>query len=127
MLTNSSLTVYHKGTDSQKRTEVWERFNYDKVWFFGKLNSRLNDGYENANSVQIRIPYNDNKYQYITAIVVKTIEKSTFFYNFRRKSCKNRANSGRFLQSDSHTHGHKTPTVHRTVGPFRVLAPYAPP
>ena len=60
MLTNSSLTVYHKGYDKVKRIETWTRYNYDKVWFFGGKGTSTNKGYENANDVQVRIPYNDD-------------------------------------------------------------------
>ena len=35
MITNSSLTVYHKGFDYVKHEETWTRYNYDKIWWFG--------------------------------------------------------------------------------------------
>ena len=62
MITNSSLTIYHKGFDEETRTEKWIRYNYDKVWFFGGKGAGINKGYDNANDVQVRIPYelNDN-------------------------------------------------------------------
>lgn len=61
MITNSSLTVYHKnGLDVVTRLEKWERYNYDKVWFFGGKGAGINKGYDNANDVQIRIPYDDD-------------------------------------------------------------------
>lgn len=58
MLTNSSLTIYHKGFDEESRLEKWIRFNYDKVWFFGGKGASINKGYVDGNDVQIRIPYN---------------------------------------------------------------------
>ncbi len=61
MITNSSVTIYHKGLDEETRLEKWVRFNYDYVWFFGGEGSSTNKGYENANDVQIRIPYEKNK------------------------------------------------------------------
>lgn len=61
MLVNSSLTVYHKEYDETERLEKWKRFNYDNVWWFGGKGAGLNKGYENANDVQIRIPYNMNR------------------------------------------------------------------
>ena len=66
MLVNSSLTVYHKGFDEQKRVETWIRYNYGKenepkVWFHGGKGASTNKGYENANDVQIRIPYDINE------------------------------------------------------------------
>ena len=60
MIVNSSLTVYHKGYDYEKRIETWTRYNYDKIWWFGGKGTSTNKGYENANDVQIRIPYNLN-------------------------------------------------------------------
>lgn len=60
MITNSSLTVYHKGFDYEKHIETWTRYNYDKIWWFGGKGASTNKGYENANDVQIRIPYDLN-------------------------------------------------------------------
>lgn len=60
MITNSSLTVYHKYLDKETRLEKWERLNFDKVWFFGGKGASTNKGYENANDVEIRIPYSFN-------------------------------------------------------------------
>lgn len=58
MLVNSSLTVYHKIEDNHDYK--WVRYNYDKIWWFGGKGTSLNKGYENANDVQIRIPYDLN-------------------------------------------------------------------
>lgn len=60
MLVNSSLTVYHKVLDEETRLEKWIRYNYDNVWWFGGKGAGINKGYENANDVQIRIPYASN-------------------------------------------------------------------
>ena len=61
MITNSSLTVYHmSGLDLVTHNEVWVRYNYDNVWFFGGRGSGINKGYDNANDVQVRIPYDQN-------------------------------------------------------------------
>ena len=35
MVTNASLTHYHKTLDETTRLEKWIRDNYDNVWFFG--------------------------------------------------------------------------------------------
>ena len=57
MITNSSLTVYHKdGLDVATHFEKWTRYNYPDVWFFGGKGASINKGYDNANDVQIRIP-----------------------------------------------------------------------
>lgn len=59
MITNSSLTIYHKGINNQ-HNDTWTRYNYDKVWFFGGKGASINKGYDNANDVEVRIPYNEN-------------------------------------------------------------------
>lgn len=65
MLVNTCLTVYHKEFDENKRIETWTRFNYGKennpkVWWHGGKGASTNKGYENANDVSIRIPYDAN-------------------------------------------------------------------
>ena len=66
MITNSKLTVYHKGFDYSKHIETWTRYNYDNVWWFGGKGTSTNKGFENANDVQIRIPYDKNNSLSIT-------------------------------------------------------------
>ena len=58
MLVNSSLTVYHKVV--KNREDTWEKHFYKNILWFGGKGSSLNKGYENANDVQIRIPYDLN-------------------------------------------------------------------
>lgn len=60
MICNSSATIYHKSIDEETMLETWERFNYQNVWFFGGKGAGLNKGYENANNVNVRIPYGQN-------------------------------------------------------------------
>ena len=60
MICNGSATIYHKGIDEETMLETWERFNYQNVWFHGGKGASLNKGYENANEVEIRIPYGQN-------------------------------------------------------------------
>lgn len=61
MITNSSLTVYHKdGLDVATHLEKWTRHNYSNVWFFGGKGASINKGYDNANDVEVRIPYDKN-------------------------------------------------------------------
>lgn len=65
MLVNSALTVYHKAFNEETRLETWIRYNYgkendNKVWFYGGKGASTNEGYENANDVKIRIPYDTN-------------------------------------------------------------------
>lgn len=58
MLVNSDLTVYHKVENNHDYK--WETHYYEKIWWFGGKGASLNKGYENANDVQIRIPYELN-------------------------------------------------------------------
>lgn len=61
MITNSSLTIYHmSGLDVSTHFETWTRYNYENVWFFGGKGASINKGYDNANDVEIRIPYDKN-------------------------------------------------------------------
>lgn len=60
MITNASLTHYHKTIDDETRLEKWIRYNYENVWWFGGKGSSINKGYENANDVDVRIPYDKN-------------------------------------------------------------------
>ena len=60
MITNASLTHYHKTLDKTTRLEKWIRYNYENVWWFGGKGSSINKGYENANDVNARIPYGKN-------------------------------------------------------------------
>lgn len=57
MITNSNLTIYHKVLDENTRLEKWIKYNYNNVWFFGGKGASINKGYDNANDVEIRIPY----------------------------------------------------------------------
>lgn len=61
MITNKKVTIYHKaGLDVSTHFEVWARYNYDNVWVFGGKGSGINKGYDNANDIQVRIPYGQN-------------------------------------------------------------------
>ena len=61
MISNSKVTIYHmSGLDVSTHLEKWIRYNYDNVWFFGGKGAGINKGYDNANDVQVRIPYNQN-------------------------------------------------------------------
>ena len=60
MICNSSVTIYHKGFDENTRLENWVRHNYSNVWFFGGKGASINKGYDNANDVEIRLPYDSN-------------------------------------------------------------------
>ena len=72
MITNASLTHYHKTIDYETRLEKWIRYNYDNVWWFGGKGSSINKGYENANDVDVRIPYDKNNI-YISNLAIGDI------------------------------------------------------
>lgn len=61
MICNNSLTIYHKTYNNETRTEKWIRYNYPNAWFFGGKGANRNRGYENANNVDIRLPYSKNE------------------------------------------------------------------
>ena len=61
MLVNSDMTLYHKVLDTETRLETWERYYIEKVWWYGGKGANTQTGYENANDVQIRIPYDMNE------------------------------------------------------------------
>lgn len=61
MITNSSVTIYHmNGLDTTTHLETWVRHNYSNVWFFGGRGASIDKGYDNANDVEVRIPYDQN-------------------------------------------------------------------
>lgn len=55
MITNNIITYYHKGYDENRLT-IWERFVFEDVWVFGRTGSSINEGYQNNNNVDVRIP-----------------------------------------------------------------------
>ena len=60
MICNNKVTIYHLSGLDSNHNEVWTRYNYDNVWFFGGKGAGINKGFENANDVDIRIPYDSN-------------------------------------------------------------------
>jgi len=57
MITNSDLTIFHKTINKNTKDVSYEKYYYDNVWFFGGKGASVNKGYDNANDVDIRIPY----------------------------------------------------------------------
>ena len=55
MISNCSLTLYHKTFDDKERLEKWIRYNFSNIWWFGGKGASINKGYDNANDVEIRI------------------------------------------------------------------------
>ena len=60
MITNNSLTLYHK-TINNDHLEEWTRYNYNNVWFFSGYGSSTNKGLQYVNNAIVRIPYDKNK------------------------------------------------------------------
>ena len=61
MICNSKLTIYHDaGIDQTTHDTKWVRYNYENVWFFGGKGAGINKGYNDANNVEIRLPYGQN-------------------------------------------------------------------
>ena len=77
MITNASLTHYHKTLDEATRLEKWIRYNYENVWWFGGKGSSINKGYENANDVNVRIPYDKNNIDISNLAIGDIIIKGT--------------------------------------------------
>ena len=77
MIINASLTHYHKTLDETTRLEKWIRYNYANVWWFGGKGSSINKGYENANDVDIRIPYDKNNIDISNLAIGDIIIKGT--------------------------------------------------
>lgn len=65
MITNTDITVYHKGIDKTTRLETWNRFYYPNAWVFASKGSVVRDGYQYNNRVEIRIPYETNEKLFI--------------------------------------------------------------
>lgn len=77
MIINASLTHYHKTIDDETRLEKWIRYNYNNVWWFGGKGSSINKGYENANDVDVRIPYDKNNIDISNLAIGDIIIKGT--------------------------------------------------
>ena len=61
MITNSDVTIFHKTISEETHQDLWEKLYFEKVWFFGGKGAGINKGYDNANDVEIRIPYEFNQ------------------------------------------------------------------
>lgn len=72
MITNSSTTLYHKIFNNETRLEEWVKYIYPNTWFFGGKGAGISKGYENANDVDVRIPYAQNEVD-ITNIAIGDI------------------------------------------------------
>lgn len=60
MICNNSITIYHKTFNEWSKLEEWTRFNYTNAWVFGGKGASINKGYDNANDIEVRLPYSKN-------------------------------------------------------------------
>lgn len=61
MITNSSMTLYHKRFNSKTRLDEWDRYLIESVMWQGGKGASINKGYEKANDITVYIPYNTNE------------------------------------------------------------------
>lgn len=61
MICNSAITIYHKGISNATNLETWTRYSYDNAWVFSKDGATINKGYDNADRIEIRLPYAKNE------------------------------------------------------------------
>ena len=86
MITNSSMTLYHKVFNTTTRLDTWVRYNYNDVMFQGGKGAGLNKGYENANDVKIRIPYNKNTISISNIEIGDIVVKGTLTLEITKQS-----------------------------------------
>lgn len=61
MITNSSMTLYHKRYNSNKGLDEYDRYTIDYVNWQGGKGASIDKGYEKANDIKIWIPYLKNE------------------------------------------------------------------
>jgi len=82
MITNSSVTIYHRdGLDAITHLEKWTRHNYNNAWLFGGKGASINKGYDNANDVEVRLPYSKNELNIDDFAIGDIIVKGTLTTN----------------------------------------------
>ena len=60
MMTNTKMTVYNKYLDSFTHKTVFKKHLIENVFWDDSLGINLNTGYENADKVNVYIPYDKN-------------------------------------------------------------------
>lgn len=55
MLVNSDCTLYHKSFDDVNKLEVWNKYYFPEVWWYGGKGAGINKGYTDANDLDVRI------------------------------------------------------------------------
>lgn len=77
MITNEGLTIYHKELNTTTRLETYTKYTYSKVWMFGVIGSVLNEGINQSNNIDIRIPYHQNTIDLLTIALGDIVVKGT--------------------------------------------------
>lgn len=62
MMTNTKMTIYNKYLDTLTHKKTYKRHIIDNVFWDDSLGVNLNMGYENADKVNIYIPYDKNDF-----------------------------------------------------------------
>lgn len=60
MMTNTNMSVYNKYVDPFTHETIYKKHLIDNVFWDDSLGSNLNMGYENADKVNVYIPYDKN-------------------------------------------------------------------
>lgn len=61
MITNSSMTLYHKRLNSSTRLDEWDRYPIENVMWQGGKGASINKGYDKSNDIKVFIPYDTNE------------------------------------------------------------------
>lgn len=61
MKTNTGITIYHKKYDKKNHLDRWDIQHIENVMWQGGKGASLNKGYDQANDINIWIPYNKNQ------------------------------------------------------------------
>lgn len=56
MITNEAITYYHKTLNNTTKLEEWNKTIFTNVWVFRGKGSTTNQGYQNSNNMNVRIP-----------------------------------------------------------------------
>ena len=56
MISNNTITYYHKILNNTTRLEEWSKLIIKDIWVFGGQGSSINKGYVDANNIDVRIP-----------------------------------------------------------------------
>ena len=85
MITNTGITIYHKGFDNTTKLETWQRFNYPNAWVFGGESAVNSKGYNQTNNIQVRIPYKQNSLNIEDFSIGDIIVKGTLTANIEKQ------------------------------------------